>query len=294
MSLGTWGILRVRAEVQTMSDKRKKAYRARQKAKKVRYTTARMNVRRDGDDDSRKGSVSAIVEATIALAIAERHRHEQQHATQAGGERFRRVSDFAEELEDFLKSPLLLHLRGLSPDNLRKVEVLMYAGRDEEDILQLSSRLSRNDHADTASNVAQKYPLADYLRRGLQLADEQGLDLDGSWPPAAPRTDDEDDHEELWVEEARERLALAFRYLEFDEERGTVTVGMDDPRDGGIMPEEFANFEDLRQALVELADTELAAYAPFEDGEPVFDLDGSDMVDEMLEEHGVTAFFDQE
>jgi hypothetical protein len=102
--------------------------------------------------------------------------------------------------------------------------------------------------------------------------------------------EDEDVDDRIWVEKARERLKLAFEHLKFDKRARTVSVGVDDAQ-GGVTAEEFDSFDSVRQALIELAEVELSAHAPFEGGEPVFDLSADDMVDSMLEEYGVTEFF---
>jgi len=60
----------------------------------------------------------------------------------------------------------------------------MYAGRgDDEDIVSLHRELAGRtpDKADAIRTIVSKVPLAEYLARGLVLAQQELFDLDGRW-----------------------------------------------------------------------------------------------------------------
>lgn len=99
----------------------------------------------------------------------------------------------------------------------------------------------------------------------------------------------DDTERALWEEEAIIRIRQMLEHMEFDERRRVVIV--DDPNEGEL---EFASIEDLRAHLVNAAESEMSAYAPYENGEPVFDLDGDPVVDDLLDEEPLVDFFSRE
>jgi hypothetical protein len=152
-----------------MSDntKQKKLIRARQKASGESYSTARLHVVRGRLDPARdqqpadaepSAGLRAVVEAVIQLANA--------------------AADGSSSADQALRT----YLTDLAPGDLRKVEVLMYAGRSDGGIRELAAELHRDTHEMTVDIVADKAQvLAVYLAKGLFVAAEEGIDLDGAW-----------------------------------------------------------------------------------------------------------------
>lgn len=86
--------------------------------------------------------------------------------------------------EQALKKALI----DLDHASLLKVEAVMYAGRDGEDVMLTYHHLPRDNHTVTAHMVGSKLPLPEYLRDGLRLVKQQGVDLDTEWPVPNNRT----------------------------------------------------------------------------------------------------------
>ena len=91
--------------------------------------------------------------------------------------------------------------------------------------------------------------------------------------------------EDLWVVEAREKVESSLELLEFNE--SSVTIGVEHPK-YDFYPQEFTDYEELRTELILMAEVQLSANAPFEGGEPLVDISGDRLVDEMLEKYGIT------
>lgn len=144
-----------------MSDntKQKKLIRARQQSTGETYSTARLHVlgSRPAEAEPPSG-LRASVEATMRLA----------GAAAAGDEPAGQA--------------LRAHLAALDPGDLRKIEVLMYAGPNEGGVRELAESLSRDTHENTVDVVAEKtLMLVEYLTDGLRVAKAEGIDLDGVW-----------------------------------------------------------------------------------------------------------------
>lgn len=75
-------------------------------------------------------------------------------------------------------------LLALPEDVLRKVQAVMYVGRDDDDYDVLLRILRRETHKVRALTVAAKLPLVEYLVDGIRLIDEQGIDLERPLLPA--------------------------------------------------------------------------------------------------------------
>jgi hypothetical protein len=154
-----------------MSDntKQKKAIRARQTETGESYSTARMHVIRSVPPPPEPTSgFRAVVEETIRLAEA------VASPQPTGG-----AHDADRSLRD--------HLLRLPEADLRKVEVLMYAGRGEGAVLELARTLARDTHEMTVKVVTDKVRvLAEYLRAGLGVALEERIDLDAIWVRKPP------------------------------------------------------------------------------------------------------------
>ncbi len=152
-----------------MSDntKQKKLTRARQKATGESYSTARLHVLQGRPDPVRDqppgdaeppAGLRAIVGAVIQLATA--------------------AADGSSSADQALRG----YLTDLAPGDLRKVEVLMYAGRSDGGIRELAAELHRDTHEMTVDIVADKARvLAEYLAEGLRVAADEGIHLDGVW-----------------------------------------------------------------------------------------------------------------
>lgn len=69
-------------------------------------------------------------------------------------------------------------LGALPYEILRKVEVLMYAGRASDSVYRTERELLRDSPAITASTICSKLPLHMYLRRGLDRAKTEGVDVE--------------------------------------------------------------------------------------------------------------------
>jgi hypothetical protein len=102
--------------------------------------------------------------------------------------------------------------------------------------------------------------------------------------------DDEDDGDH-WLHEGRAVVEQLLESLEFDpvtNEAGIV-IPVRYKRDPTTW---FASLDDIRDALVESGDAAASANVPFEGGAPVFSVDTTDVVDELLDAHGVVGFFE--
>ncbi len=165
-----------------MSDntKQKKAIRSRQKATGESYSTARLHVLRalpearqdDGLADA--GPDAGLVDASFATAPP-------PTGLRAAVEETIRLTRAGDD------ALLRAHLLGLPTADLRKLEVLMYAGRSRGGVRELAATLARDTHEMTVSVVAGKTPvLVGYLESGLRVATEEAIDLDGVWVKKPP------------------------------------------------------------------------------------------------------------
>ena len=156
-----------------MSDntKQKKAIRTRQKATGESYSTARLHVLRALPDASPDGGAADANPADALPPSALRAAVEETIRLTRGG-------------DDTL---LRAHLLALPPVDLRKLEVLMYAGRSRGGVRELAASLARDTHEMTVKVVAGKTPvLVEYLEAGLRVAREEAIELDGVWVKKPP------------------------------------------------------------------------------------------------------------
>lgn len=72
-------------------------------------------------------------------------------------------------------------LTALSSQELRKVEVLMYSGRDRENVHDIQMSLLEDSHDVTVHVIMSKSPLVDYLEAGLMRAQSDNIDLDADF-----------------------------------------------------------------------------------------------------------------
>lgn len=161
-----------------MSDntKQKKAIRERMTRTGETYSTARMHLlgARGGGPAPSRSRIEALIREIITLSRAD----EAPEATGATPFRITKMADVLSSEERTLQDYLL----GLAEQDLRKIEVLYYAGREDESVLELATTLHRDTHERTAIGLTDKSPaLAEYLQAGLLVAAEQGVDLDAPW-----------------------------------------------------------------------------------------------------------------
>jgi HJR/Mrr/RecB family endonuclease len=102
----------------------------------------------------------------------------------------------------------------------------------------------------------------------------------------------DDKRDALWESEARGEIQAILETIAFDEGDGKVYVSGPWGYKGDEAYEEFESADALRDFLVEVGDQAMTANAPYEDGEPVFDMDSSDIVDEELSGTGAYEFFE--
>lgn len=80
------------------------------------------------------------------------------------------------------KDGLLAELRLLPANILRMAVALMYSGRDSHDLKAAYQGLLSWDKETCILKLIQNMPLSPHLLRGLQLAEERGVDLDAGFP----------------------------------------------------------------------------------------------------------------
>jgi len=74
-------------------------------------------------------------------------------------------------------------VRSLPDEVLRKIQAVMYMGRDGDEYEDVLQNLKDHKHAVRAEMVAGKVPLDEYLEAGLRLVDERGIDLQAALQP---------------------------------------------------------------------------------------------------------------
>jgi hypothetical protein len=103
--------------------------------------------------------------------------------------------------------------------------------------------------------------------------------------------DDIDEEESPWLIQARQEVERLLSTLELNpvtNEAGLV-IPVRYKRDPVTW---FSSLDGIHSAVNERADAEATANVPFEGGVPVFDVDTTDIVDELLESRGVVDFFE--
>lgn len=156
----------------------KKMVRARMEKTGESHQQALRHIRggRSGD-----GGLEAVIRRLVSLATARREE------SQTDNPRLGLTIPMNAETEAYLNRPrpaddaLRFALNELDLGTLRKIEAVMYAGREHEDVLITYRHLPKDDRLVTAHMIASKLPLAEYLTDGLQLVWEQGIDLDSAW-----------------------------------------------------------------------------------------------------------------
>jgi hypothetical protein len=160
-----------------MSDntKQKKAIRARQQATGETYSTARLHVLRPllepppSTPAMSTASPPTGFAATVARAI--------DLASSAG-----KGGELTPASEPATPADLRAFLLALPPTELRKIEVLMCAGRAGEGLRDVAGELTRSTPVETVDLIEGKLSvLARYLRRGLMVAEHEHVDLDAEW-----------------------------------------------------------------------------------------------------------------
>lgn len=119
--------------------------------------------------------LEAIIRRLIVLAEA---RNAESDAQNDGP--FLDVAKYLREphpARDALRAALLK----LDLATLRKIQAIMYAGRDDEEVLGVYQHLPPDSQPATASMISGKTSLPEYLREGLRLTRRQGVELDAPW-----------------------------------------------------------------------------------------------------------------
>lgn len=180
-----------RLETAKMPTKKKALIRARREKTGERYATAKRHVERKiGGPSGPPGAFEQLVEHVIILAAA---RNEEERRLNGG----RDGVDLTDpvDIEEILAPPpsaeraLRDTLRALPYQVLRKLELVMYAGRGTRDgagsDIRSIDRLLRRAPIDiVVSDMTSKTPLDRYLRAGIECARSQRLALgalDAEW-----------------------------------------------------------------------------------------------------------------
>lgn len=112
---------------------------------------------------------------------------------------------------------------------------------------------------------------------------------------------DAEDHQ-AWLEagdeneifgrgDAKRRIKEMLESAVFDEDTGEILLP--DPWDlRGRAERRYSSIDDLTSALEEVAEEEISSQTPYEGGEPVFDIDASDIVSDALADIGAHEFFE--
>lgn len=105
--------------------------------------------------------------------------------------------------------------------------------------------------------------------------------------------EDEDDGEIPWETQARESLERAAEEVSFDEVRGVVYLRTGEDQRLNLFDEGFSSVDKLRQRLTQIAEQEWVAYVPYDHGEPVYEPEVEDMVEDIIDRHGLESFFER-
>ncbi len=156
----------------------KKLVRERQLKTGESYQTALRHLR----GQRKSGSFEAIVLRIIELAKA---RNRENAADNDGSVNYFANLEQRLERRRFVPpctSALRDALSKLSSGEIRKLQVLMYSGRERKDVHAMERDLSY-DRTDTISIdvIMSKRPLDRYLADGLTRAKHDGVDLDGAF-----------------------------------------------------------------------------------------------------------------
>ena len=103
---------------------------------------------------------------------------------------------------------------------------------------------------------------------------------------------DEDERDAFYESEARTDIQHLLENITFDEADGKVFVSGPWGHEGREAYQEFDSADALRDFLVKFGDEVMTAKGRTEGGEPVFEMDSSDIVDEELAGTGVYEFFE--
>jgi HJR/Mrr/RecB family endonuclease len=97
-----------------------------------------------------------------------------------------------------------------------------------------------------------------------------------------------------WERSAQSKIQNIIDSIEFNEGEGTITARSDewDPRGkGDVVRRTFAGLDEFRQELIALGDSEISSHVPWENG-PVYSTDSDDIVDNALDNAGISRFFE--
>ena len=131
------------------------------------------------------GRFEGVVRATIDLA---EHRDTSPRRWPPQVLSASDLAVLAQAPESPVRRALRSHLQTLTDSDLFKLQSLMYAGRDQGDPVSTHMDImSRTrDRLDAQETLLSKVPLAEFLKRGLEVAKQRGTDLDRAWEPRTP------------------------------------------------------------------------------------------------------------
>ncbi len=160
----------------------KKLVRERMEKTGESWQTAARHVR---NQRRQPGRFEAILLRIIELAKMRNEEHDNNPRNHGGG-MFGELS--RQMIEDIVSPPphdkaLREALLALSMEDLRKLEVLMYSGRDGDDVFKTNRTLRRDDRIGMVGTIRSKSPLDRYLIAGLARARRDGVDLEGDFRP---------------------------------------------------------------------------------------------------------------
>lgn len=162
-------------------------YKSRVRERMEKYGESWQTAARHVQNQNREpGRFEAIVLRIIDLTKKRNAEHDNDPRNQTEG---RMLADIVATLFEPMppcKAALTEALRALSMEDLRKLEVLMYSGRDGDDVFKTNRTLRRDDHDVTVITIRSKCPRLDrYLIAGLARARKDGVDLEADFDKAA-------------------------------------------------------------------------------------------------------------
>jgi hypothetical protein len=163
----------------------KKLVEARRAKTGESYQTALRHVRRQQPP----GRFEALVHRIIQLASERSEEydalHPNQGAVSVGDVVMRILREPTPPREQALRDALL----ATSEDDLRKLEVLYYAGEpfNGTSILEMERLVPRDSHEITAHHLSKKMGMPEMLEAGLTKAIGEGVDLEAPFPKCSPR-----------------------------------------------------------------------------------------------------------
>jgi hypothetical protein len=93
-----------------------------------------------------------------------------------------------------------------------------------------------------------------------------------------------------WETEAQEAVETVLKTIKYNSNQ-TISLDTEVDHKQNPIAKDFSSAEDIRCALIDIAETVWCGECPWDSGEPVFSPDVETMVDEALEKHKIEEFF---